>query len=66
MKIVELFKKLIIYLKEVKIEAKKVNWLSFDQTMRYTLIVVAASIAVAALLGGLDLFFTAILNRFIL
>lgn len=45
---------------------KKVNWPTRKETLRYTLIVIGVSIAVAAFLGALDFVFTALLNRFIL
>ena len=60
------FQKLIEYFKGVKIESKKVNWLSKEETTRYTLIVIGVSAAVAAFLGGLDYLFTRILNIFLL
>ena len=57
--------KIIAFLKEVRMEMKKVNWPSRQETLRYTLIVVGASLVVAAFLGGLDYFFTVLINRFI-
>lgn len=57
--------KIITYLKEVKVEMKKVNWPTREQTLRYTLIVIGISVAVAAFLGGLDFIFTSLLNKFI-
>jgi len=66
MKIKEIFPKIISYLKEVKIEAKKVNWPTRKETFKYTLIVIGVSIVVAILLGGLDLVFIFLLNKFIL
>jgi len=65
MKISELPKKIIIFLKEIKTEIKKVNWPTKKETIRYTLIVIGISIAVAIYLGGLDFIFTTILNKFI-
>lgn len=58
-------KKIVIFLKEVKMEMKKVNWPTKKETIRYTLIVIAISIAVAIYLGGLDFIFTTILNKFV-
>ena len=58
--------KLILYLKEVKTEIKKVNWPTKDETIRYTLIVIGVSTAVAMFLGGLDFVFTTLITRFIL
>ena len=58
-------KKIVIFLKEVKMEMKKVNWPTKKETIRYTLIVIGISIAVAIYLGGLDFIFTTILNKFV-
>ncbi len=66
MKITELPKKIVTFLKEVRLETKKVNWPSRKETIKYTLIIVGVSLAVAAFLGGLDFLFTTIINKFIL
>lgn len=58
--------KIVAFLKEVRLEMKKVNWPTRHQTLRYTLIIIGVSLAVAAFLGGLDFVFTILLNRFIL
>lgn len=58
-----LLNKITPFLKEVKLEMKKVNWPTKDQTVKYTLIVVGASTAVAALLGGLDYLFSNIIKK---
>lgn len=58
-------KKIVIFLKEVKMEMKKVNWPTKKETIRYTLIVIGISIAIAIYLGGLDFIFTTILNKFV-
>ena len=60
------FSKIITFLKEVKLEIKKVNWPTKDETIRYTLIVIGISAAVAVFLGGLDFLFTTLLNKFVL
>ena len=62
----KVFSKIINFLKEVRLEIRKVNWPSRDETIRYTLIVVAMSVVVAVYLGGVDLIFTTLLNKFIL
>ncbi|HJN62199.1 MAG TPA: preprotein translocase subunit SecE [Candidatus Parcubacteria bacterium] len=62
----KVFSKIITFLKEVRLEIRKVNWPSRDETIRYTLIVVAMSVVVAVYLGGVDLIFTTLLNKFIL
>jgi len=66
MKISNLTKKIVSFLKEVKLEMKKVNWPTRKETIKYTLIIILVSIVVAVFLGGLDFIFTTILNKFIL
>lgn len=61
-----IFSKIITFLKEVRLEVKKVNWPSREQTIRYTFIVIGVSVAVAAYLGGLDFLITTLLNKFVL
>lgn len=58
--------KIIRFLKEVRVEMKKVDWLSLKETLKYTLIVIAGSVVMAIFLGGADFLFTTILNKFIL
>lgn len=62
----KLFTKITAYLKEVRLEMKKVNWPTRQETLRYTLIVIGISLAVAIFLGGIDFLFTTLLNKFIL
>jgi preprotein translocase subunit SecE len=57
--------KIIVFLKEVKLEMKKVNWPTRKETVKYTLIVVGISAVVAFYLGGLDVLFTSLMERFI-
>ncbi|GAI02141.1 unnamed protein product [marine sediment metagenome] len=66
MKISNLPSKIITFLKEVRLEMKKVNWPTRKETIKYTLIVIGVSFGVAVFLGGLDFIFTTILNKFIL
>jgi preprotein translocase subunit SecE len=54
------------FLKEVRLEMKKVNWPTKEETIKYTIIVVGFSVVVAAFLGGLDAFYQFLLNRFII
>ncbi|MFH1714478.1 MAG: preprotein translocase subunit SecE [Candidatus Nealsonbacteria bacterium] len=61
-----IFEKTVSYLKEVRLEMKKVNWPTRDQTIRYTLIVIGVSAVVALYLGGLDILFTSMLNKFVI
>ncbi|MCH8741913.1 preprotein translocase subunit SecE [Patescibacteria group bacterium] len=65
MKIANLPQKLITYLKEVYLETKKVSWPTRQQTLNYTLIVIALSTAVAIFLGTVDFIFTTLLNKFV-
>jgi len=58
--------KIISFLKEVGLEMKKVNWPSRQETTKYTLIIIGVCVAVAIYLGGLDLLFTSLLEKFIL
>jgi preprotein translocase subunit SecE len=57
--------KITQFLREAKAELLKVNWPSRQQTINYTLMVIAISIVVALFLGGLDYFFGYILKTFI-
>ena len=46
-------------------ELKKVNWPTRQETLRYSLIVIGISVAVAIYLGGLDLIFNRLLKNFL-
>ncbi len=65
MNINRLPKKTISFLKEVRVEMKKVTWPTREETIKYTLIVIGTSAVVAVFLGGLDFIFTWLLNKFI-
>ncbi len=56
--------KIVIFLKEVKQEMKKVTWLSKKELIRYTMLVIGVSFFVAIILGGLDNVFRFILFSF--
>ncbi len=58
-------KKIKAFLKEAWFELKKVNWPSRKETIRYTLIVIVVLTIVALYLGGIDFFFTRVLNKLI-
>jgi len=53
------------FFKEVYVELRKVTWLSRREVLRYTLIVLAVTIVVAAFLGGLDYLFSTAIQKFI-
>ncbi len=61
-----MFEKVITFLKEVRTELKKVTWPTKEEAIKYTIIVISASIVVAIILGGFDLIFMEMLERFIL
>lgn len=65
MNILSLPSKLFVYLKEVKVEAKKTNWPTRKRTVRYSLVVVAISAIVAIFLGGLDFAFSTLLKKLV-
>lgn len=55
----------ISFLKEVQLEVKKVNWPTRQETLKYTLIVIGISAAVAGFLGGMDFIFSQLIEKFI-
>ncbi len=65
MRINKIFQKLLTFLNEVRMEMKKINWPTKKQTIRYTLIVIGVSVAVATFLGGLDFIFNILITKFI-
>lgn len=54
------------YLKGVKSEFKKVIWPTKKETINYTSVVILISVLVGAIVYGLDLTFTQLLNLIIL
>jgi len=54
-------KRIGLFLKETKIEMKRVNWLTKKQAIRYTFYVLLFSFAMAIYLAVLDYLFTFIL-----
>ena len=58
--------RLLTFIKESKIELKKVTWPTREETIRYTMTVIIISVALALFLGGLDYLFQFILNKFVL
>lgn len=61
-----MFERLTTFLKEARIELKKVTWPTREETIRYTMTVIVISVVVAFFLGGLDFIFQFILNNFVL
>jgi len=66
MKIKGVPQKIMTFFKEVRLEMKRVNWPTREETFKYTLIVIGFSLAVAVFLGTLDFIVTTLLNKFIL
>lgn len=57
---------LMNFLREARDELKKVSWPDRQITLRYTVIVVVASLVVGLVIGGIDYLFTLLIERFIL
>ena len=66
MKVNDFFQKIPLFLKEVRIEIKKINWPNRQEILKYVLIVISVSLVVSIYLGGLDFIFTFLLQKFIL
>ena len=58
--------KVIIFLKDVKLELSKVAWPTRDQTIQYTAVVIGLSLVIALFLGGVDFILQWALNKFII
>lgn len=56
----------VTFLREVRVELKKVNWPSRKEAVRYTAFVIGFSAVVAALLGFLDFVYITVLRATIL
>ena len=54
------------FLREVKVETKRVNWPTREKTIKDTLIVIGFAIAVAVFLSTLDYVFQLILDTILL
>lgn len=57
--------RIVTFLGEVKLEMKKVNWPTRQETLKYTLIVIGFSIVVALYLGGVDFLVSKLLTYLI-
>jgi preprotein translocase subunit SecE len=53
------------FLREVRVELAKVSWPTRGQLLRYTLVVVGVSLALAIYLGLLDALFSLALRRIV-
>lgn len=61
-----IFAKIKTFLKEVRLEAKKVNWLNRQQLVNYTLVVIGSMVAMAVFFGALDYGFAVLLQKYVL
>ncbi len=61
-----MYKSFLQYIRDSRAEMKLVNWPTKDTVVRYTIVIVAISIASAIFLGGLDFALGGALNRFVL
>ena len=57
---------IVTFLKEVKMEMKKVNWPTREETIKHTLMVIGVSSVVAAFLGSLDILFTTLIDKYLI
>ena len=55
--------KLMEFLKDVRVELKKVSWPTRQETAKLTGVVILVSVVIAAFLGLLDFGFITLLNR---
>lgn len=60
-----MFTRIISYLQESKLEFKRVNWPTRQETIKMTVMVIALSLMVAIFLGLLDTLFNSLLLKFI-
>jgi preprotein translocase subunit SecE len=58
--------KITTFIKEARVEMRKVNWPTRTETVKYTSLVVGLSLAVALFLGSLDYLFEYILKTFVI
>lgn len=56
--------KIKTFLRETRVEMKRVSWLSKKQTINYTLVVLAISFSLALYLGLFDYIFVSLLMKF--
>ncbi len=55
----------VTFVKEAREELKKVSWPDRQTTIRYTVIVIVASLFVGVIIGGIDYMFTLALEQII-
>lgn len=60
-----MFNKLINYLKDVRLEMRKVDWPTRKEWVRHTIMVIVVTLVVAIILSAFDLIFTGALRQII-
>jgi preprotein translocase subunit SecE len=60
-----IIEKLKTFFKEVFVEMKRVSWLTRNDVVKYTLIVLVVTLVVSGFLGGLDYLFSSLIKMFI-
>lgn len=60
-----MFNKITDYLKDTRVEMRKVNWPTKRETIWLTVVVIAVSVGVSLILGAFDYLFTNIIKLFI-
>lgn len=58
--------RIFTFLIEAKAELSRVNWPTQKQIIQYTLLVIAISLGMAIFLGGLDFFFSFLVERYLI
>jgi len=58
--------RLVNYLKGTKAELASVNWPTKKQTVNFTILVIAVSLAIAVFMSFFDVIFTYLLKKFVL
>ena len=66
MQVSQLPKKGIEFLKEVRLELRRVTWPTRQEAIKHNLLIIGLTLTVAAFLGGLDFLFSFLLNRFVI
>jgi len=58
--------RIVLFLKDVRVELARVSWPTRRQTVQYTFVVILMSVLVAAFLGAWDGLFEFILNKLLI
>jgi len=61
-----IFSKSANFIKEVRLEIKKVTWPTKKETLNHTLLVIGISLGVAFFLDVCDVFFSWLINKFVI